>query len=393
MRIAVVTPEFPPITIGGGGIAVEAISSELSRGHQLRVFSGDHADPRWIGPRHRTEHAGYVVLRYPLLPLFTGVEYLKSVVPPNLRSVVDLRRDIAEWAPDVAHVHGCGYAISDLAAWVFRREGVPYLLTDHGLPRSPEERGFGVRFGHSLYASAIMAKTVGAAGEMSAVSRAEAALCEVRTGRRPIVIGNGVSVGSRESGVATSEALERFLTLAERGPVVLAAGRMTPSKGFDVLVDAMSGLSPVNATCLIVGASGDGAYLSLLQEGAAGRTIFGGRVSRQELLSMMARATVVVVPSRWEPFGLVALEGIMEGARVVASNVGGLPDFVRAPYGSLVPPNDRVALRAALEDALGRGRLAGDDWLAARDELLKRTWPVIAQRYEAVLRSLVPGAV
>ena len=70
---------------------------------------------------------------------------------------------------------------------------------------------------------------------------------------------------------------------------------------------------------------------------------------------------VFAFPSRWEPFGLAALEAMSLGLPVVASRVGGLPEFITDEReGLLVPPGDPVALAAALR------RLAGDEPLRLR---------------------------
>jgi glycosyltransferase involved in cell wall biosynthesis len=58
---------------------------------------------------------------------------------------------------------------------------------------------------------------------------------------------------------------------------------------------------------------------------------------------------MLVAPSRWEAFGLTALEGLRAGKAVVATNVGGLPEVVEdGVSGILIPPEDVLALREAI---------------------------------------------
>jgi glycosyltransferase involved in cell wall biosynthesis len=105
---------------------------------------------------------------------------------------------------------------------------------------------------------------------------------------------------------------------------------------------------------------------------------------------LLAEADIVAIPSRWEGFGLVAVEAMAAGVPVVASAVGGLVDVV-GDAGILVPPEDPQALGAALqrlhEDAALRARLA------SRGRARARRWDIreTACAYEALYRSLRAG--
>ena len=79
---------------------------------------------------------------------------------------------------------------------------------------------------------------------------------------------------------------------------------------------------------------------------------FLGNVSMQELRKLYNIADVSVVPSRREPFGLVALEAMACGIPVVASDQGGLPDFVNKSVGILAKPEDPVDLSDKIEGIL-----------------------------------------
>jgi starch synthase len=86
-----------------------------------------------------------------------------------------------------------------------------------------------------------------------------------------------------------------------------------------------------------------------------------GFVAHDELGPYYERASIVVVPSRREGYGVAAREGMAFGRAVVATHVGGLPDAIEdGVSGLLVPARDQAALRAALE------RLLSDPELRAR---------------------------
>src|SRR5205823_2120416 len=148
MKVAVVTPEYPPDMIGGGGIVVQSLVQEFAKRHEVRVFTAWDSRRSWTaGPRH--EVAGPVrISRYPLLPL-SRKPYLRSVLPPNGRSALRLWRDLSMWRPTVAHLHGFGYVIVDLAAFILRRNKTPYVLTVHGIPLTPRQKGTLVQLAYS----------------------------------------------------------------------------------------------------------------------------------------------------------------------------------------------------------------------------------------------------
>jgi D-inositol-3-phosphate glycosyltransferase len=143
-------------------------------------------------------------------------------------------------------------------------------------------------------------------------------------------------------------------------------GRFDPVKGLDTLLEAMAIVVrtdprwAVNAClCLVGGDKLDDpqrvdmeiARITQLRDelGLEGIVNFLGPAPQDVLPLYYSAAQVVVVPSRYESFGLVALEAMACGAPVIASKVGGLADLVRdGQTGYLVPDGDPEALAARL---------------------------------------------
>src|SRR5207253_5645733 len=94
---------------------------------------------------------------------------------------------------------------------------------------------------------------------------------------------------------------------------------------------------------------GDGPLRAPL-EGRAGVTL-AGRVPHDEVLRYLAAADVVCVPSLLEPFGQSILEAMASGRTVVATRVGGPPEFVPPEAGILVDPLDEEAIAAGMRAA------------------------------------------
>jgi glycosyltransferase involved in cell wall biosynthesis len=124
---------------------------------------------------------------------------------------------------------------------------------------------------------------------------------------------------------------------------------------------------------------GDGPLRGAL-EGRA-RIRLAGRVRHEEVPRWLAAADVLCQPSLVEPFGLATLEAMAAARSVVATHVGGPPEFVSPESGVLVDPNDEDALIAALDAAAGlpRPNLAAREAASAHDVSLQ------AARVEEIL--------
>lgn len=195
-----------------------------------------------------------------------------------------------------------------------------------------------------------------------------------------IVVANSYATRQRlaEEGVHPVEVIWNGVPVrALRGPLaehptVVFAGRLLWEKGADLLLDAFAQVVArfPGAKLLI---AGDGpersnivSQIDRLRLHSHVRLL--GHLSRPDLEREFANAWVQVVPSRWEePFGLVAAEALMRGTAVIASNAGGLAEFVRHDEtGILVAPQDPQALAEALQALLLNPELADGMGLRGR---------------------------
>tara|TARA_R110001606_G_scaffold251548_1_gene399510 strand:+ start:7914 stop:8969 length:1056 start_codon:yes stop_codon:yes gene_type:complete len=152
--------------------------------------------------------------------------------------------------------------------------------------------------------------------------------------------------------------------LAARGPLICGVGRLVAEKGFDVLIRAFAGLSePPPCTLVIVGDGPERATLEALIEelGLAGRVHLAGFDTNP--YRYMARAELLVVPSRQEGFGNVIIEAAMLGVPVIATDCIG-PRYIYGDQTDLVPPDDALALTRAIQRALTGAPPAAPDYQA-----------------------------
>jgi glycosyltransferase involved in cell wall biosynthesis len=148
----------------------------------------------------------------------------------------------------------------------------------------------------------------------------------------------------------------------ERARRIVGVGRLTRQKGFDVLVEAVRG------TELDVTLVGEGEDRSML----AGASLVGWQ---PDVARYLREADIVAIPSRWEGFGLQAVEAMASGVPIVASDIPPLRE-VLGDAAVFVPPGDPGAWRSALvELAPDRARrsLLRERGLAPRARVLDRT--------------------
>lgn len=156
---------------------------------------------------------------------------------------------------------------------------------------------------------------------------------------------------------------------------LVCVGRFFPSKGQDVLLQALARLQSRHPQiCLEL--IGEGPAKPACQElakqlGVLERCRFLGRIPHAEVLRQMRSATAVVSPSRSEAFGLVNIEALAVSAPLVASAVGGIPEIIRDGIeGYLVPPDEPVQLAKKLDGLLSDARLRAQFGARARARFL-----------------------
>ncbi|MEI2608558.1 MAG: glycosyltransferase family 4 protein [Chitinophagaceae bacterium] len=129
---------------------------------------------------------------------------------------------------------------------------------------------------------------------------------------------------------------------AHARPYILAYGRLIYKKGFDLLLDAFGQIASErqDIDLILAGIGEEGSRLEKQVQdcGLTGRVHFFGRAQPDEIVRLLNGSCFLVVPSRDEPFGIVALEGLAAGKPILATHVGGLPEIVSVPGNLLVEP-------------------------------------------------------
>ncbi len=166
--------------------------------------------------------------------------------------------------------------------------------------------------------------------------------------------------------------------------LVLYAGRLSPEKHLDVLVQAIgavacSGLAP-DLRLVLAGQGPQAAALEALAARVApGRVHFAGHVAdRQRLAAIYASADIFAHPNAREPFGIGPLEAMAAGVPVVVPNQGGVLAYANDGNAWLADPDAASFAAALLAAACGRQT---DRLDRARETARAYAWPVMAERH------------
>ncbi|HVR96919.1 MAG TPA: glycosyltransferase family 4 protein [Thermoanaerobaculia bacterium] len=205
-------------------------------------------------------------------------------------------------------------------------------------------------------------------------------------------IAEGLETPSRVIANAYRDHLFRRLPGVERDGDLLFVGRLVSDKGADVLLEALALLAREGLR-LRLAVTGDGPEMPRLcaqagRLGLTGQVDFLGIRTGEDLVQLLNRHRVLVVPSRYdEPFGIVALEGIACGCLVVGSEGGGLKDAI-GPCGRTFRNGDATDLARVLREIVQEPEAAARFQRHAPAHLASHSSAAVAAEYLAILEAV-----
>lgn len=370
MRVAMLSWEYPPLVVGGISAHVEGLAQAFVRaGHEVVVFSLHHADV----PDDMTVDGVRVLRARTDLPWIPDGDLVARMASAN-HQIVQLAAQLDTWRPDVVHAHDwlVAWAGDTLRAlW-----GIPLVATIHAT-----ERGR-----HGGHLPPGMPAAINAA-EWWLTYQAREVICCSRFMAREVVDGFDLPLDKLHlvpNGVDPRLWAPAAPNGAGREPLVLAWGRVQYEKGFQVLASAIALLRQrvPGIHCVI---AGRGSYLPDLQshidlEGVSDIVQLAGFVPDTDLRTLLHQAGCAVIPSLYEPFGIVALEAMAAGAPTIVARTGGLAEILDGTgAGLLFEPGSAEELASAIEKVLTDPAAATALTSAATDLLGEHySWDAIA---------------
>lgn len=309
--------------------------------------------------------------------------FLTSGKSPGLLSCLSGARRLVRLIhkSDVVVVHGYSTVEAVAAIALCRSMSVPYFMradTSSKAPRHPvDPRHWWPRLACRLSSGAL------AIGEKNA--RLMTDLGCPRVFHAPFAVDNERFGLTAQRVRADQNRVRKMFGLPLGPPIAAFAGKFTDGKRAGDLIAALALLdSPLHVLMI-----GDGPNRQMLEAAADGnRVTFTGFLNQREMPLALALADVVVLPSSYEPWGLVINEAMASGCvPVVSDAVGCAPDLV-AGLGEIYPTGDIPALAEALERALHTSTLP-DRSAAIHSRLSLYSLERCASQYESVVLAAV----
>ncbi len=386
MNVCIATWEFPPRIVGGIARHCDGLATSLARnGHGVHVVTLD-----FPGAPSYEEIDGVKIYRTATElghPNFLTWALLFNHFMEKKMAGVGQKVDF-----DVVHVHDWLTAFAGIS---FKHQmKKPLITTIHGTEigraqglHNPDSFTIdGIEWWTTYEANKIIATS----GSMKAEIQGHFHLPQEKIE----IIPNGIDPKKYNASVDQAAVRGRY-GVSPHEKLVLCVGRLVPQKGIEYMIKAVPrivGRYP-EAKFIIVGEGWLRGHLEYVARstGHQWKITFTGWIPDHELIALLNSADVLVVPSIYEPFGIVALEGMAAGVPVIASDIGGLAEIVEHERTGILAYSRKPESIAWAVDRV----LSDPDhsrWLVqnAREMVQKAySWEAIAMRTAEVYKEVV----
>lgn len=321
MKILHFSWEYPPVMFGGlGAHVVELTREQVRQGNQVTVIT-QQSDP--ASPESEVVQ-GVRVLRvnncYPQLPL-TQESLDVWARGFALASFAAARDHLGDWVPDI--VHGHDWVGAEQTQLLSHHLHIPQVITIHA-----------TEFGrHQGWLVSRISRTVHAR-ELRAISQATRVIVCSKYMKHELVDSLGADhrkISVVPNGVDSSDSGSYIPPKPSRDLFTIGfLGRVEWEKGVHHVIDALALLHGCGFRLRIIGTGSQLPHLmgKIARRGLTDQVDLFGYVSSERKRELLSECNVLVVPSSYEPFGIVALEAGLAGVPLVVSRAGGLTDVI-----------------------------------------------------------------
>ncbi len=388
MKIAMITWEYPPIMVGGLSVHCKGLAEALVRaGHTVDIITTAYNLPEYeiingvnIHRVRPISHSNFMV----------WVNFMAHFMEKKL-GILGIENY------DIIHCHD--WMTSFVGSNVKHLLNKPYVQSIHSTERG---RCGGI---HSEDSRAINDVEWWSSYECHAMITVSNSLkeevCSIfnTPWDKVNVIYNGINPWEFDINMSYDEKnrFKNSIGVQSDENMILFVGRLTYQKGVEYLIRAFPKILENHPhSKLVIAGSGDMRnYLEDLafQIGCRDKIVFLGFVNIDTLKKLYNSANVTVIPSVYEPFGIVALESMASGTPVVASDVGGLSEIIQHDYNGV-----RVYPKNPESIAWGINKVLSDEgyrnWIinnAKHDAYTKYSWDAIANSTVEVYNKVIEG--
>ncbi|HKL12434.1 MAG TPA: glycosyltransferase family 4 protein [Halanaerobiales bacterium] len=342
-----------PLEGSGSGIYTKNIAKRLVEyGHEVEVIVVDKYKNRGEGFPVKT------IINYDF-PCFTTHPHSNNQFYHLTNDEMDdylstfiktIDKEVNNFKPDIIH---CQHIW--VAPFAASKTEVPYIITAHGT----DIKGFkkDKRYHHIALKAAENAEKIITISKY--INKSVKKHFPVEDNKLKLIL-NGFDENifhpkNLDKLNVLSNYINKDLTELDDIKLINFTGKLTDFKGVDLLLKAAEIYEKEfdNVITLIIGDGELREQLKQLKEDLNLESVFFlGNLPQETVAELYSIANITIIPSRVEPFGLVALESLACGTPVIASKAGGLQDFVNNKVGRFFPMNDYHALSKEIIDAL-----------------------------------------
>ena len=384
-----ITPEFPPQTIGGGGVVFENLANQYKNsGYTVKVITGNFNNKKIIG-KIISANLNPQVVYLPLLPFPKSSKYqFSSYNIPSVKAVIYVTNEVFKTKDTIIHLHGFCHPLIDFTAFLCILLRKKYIITCHGVPKRPEKFQFPVKNLFQLYLTAIEGTVVRKAFALTSISKTltQELITKGLVNKNTFIIQNGPNTALIKTKPSSREEIEQKFNLKNK-KVVFAIGRLSPEKGFQFLIEAMADVTKNIAEVSAV-IAGVGPYqktlTNLIKQAKLEENVkLIGHISEEDKAALYERSDLVVFPSIQEPFGIVALEALMMKKPLLVFDTPTSKEILNKNCCLMIPTGDSKQLSDAITKVLTDANMR--TYLTkASNEGKFYSWQEIASQYVKV---------
>lgn len=338
-NILVITPEYPPHNIGGGGLAYQQMCETLVKlGYKVNVLSGDFTHN--TDAEIKEEIINKVsLIRLPLLQSFLPVLRAKTFPTKNSREYLkkELKKDYK-----FVLINGAYEGLSIYTSNLAKKNNLPYFIYSHGYP-NVINYSILFRMIFKLIEALFLIPMFKGANEVFSVNPKQNMPVQTK------YIPNGIDLNDLQD-INRVVNIRKKHNIPEHNKIIFSIGRLNRNKGFQYSIEAVKGMD--NVTYLIAGQD-DGYKKSLLKiiQGQS-NIVFIGQVDSELRKSYLQQSDLYLSPSLEESFGLTILEALSFGLPVIATDVGIVPNVISDKINGLrVKPGNATILKETINQA------------------------------------------
>jgi glycogen synthase len=393
VRVLMLSWEYPPLVVGGLGRHVEALARELAAaGHDVQVVTrgekDEIVDEVIEGVHVRRAAADPIAIDFTTETLLAWAQAAEHAL---IRAALPLVR---HHRPDVVHAHD--WLVAQSASTLSGTSGASLVATMHATEAGRHQGWLPKPLNLAIHSvERWLAQSATTVITCSRTMRDEVSRLFELDGAHVQVVPNGIDAERWRAPSAARAAMRA--RYAGEGPLLVFAGRLVHEKGVQTLLDAVRALRELHPG-LRVAIAGTGTYEEALQARArklrVARTVeWLGFLEEDEVAALLGAADVAIVPSLYEPFGIVALEAAAARVPLVVAETGGLNDLVTDGVASRsFAPGDVSALvravDAVLADPDGSRRAVERATRVIRRDY---TWQAVAEHTAEIYRRAAGG--